>query len=216
MVSAPVYVASLPVSISTPLASPAPFATPRSAPSPLPSASTGTETETEMAREVGSSHRRRQEREALRTLFNIREAETAAARRLSRPTALRPTTTTRSATSHERTETFAPRLADELPALQYICVEIERDAPQVPPSRTSSGRSQQQTPAPARSPASICPVADAAERVSDVGAVATAQADRAEREGEDGRWLCLDPPHEVKGCKILDADGLSLEDVVRL
>ncbi|OSD00796.1 hypothetical protein PYCCODRAFT_1370634 [Trametes coccinea BRFM310] len=218
------------------------------------------------ARDAGSSHRRRQEREALRAMFDVRETESASAAasgwagvkelvlrieevgrwkdvtrdlaamlkpladtlvtlalRWDRtsvpfdrappdddddaehehdvgldPASPGPASARRSPTLtpalHERTETFARRLADELHALRYVCVEIERDAPRVPPSRTSSGHSQQTSAQAPRTERRFW---------------------RVEREGEDGRWLCLDPLDEAKGRKVLDADRLSLEDVVR-
>ncbi|KAL7278839.1 hypothetical protein ACG7TL_007856 [Trametes sanguinea] len=276
------------------------------------------------AREAGSSHRRRQEREALRAMFDVRETESASAAasgwagvkelvlrieevgrwkdvtrdlaamlkpladtlvtlalRWDRtsvpfdrappddddaehehdfgldPASPGPASARRSPTLtpalHERTETFARRLADELHALRYVCVEIERDAPRVPPSRTSSGHSQQ-TSAQAPSPASIwsaeaqngvaesvrgklspSPLADAKKAHSHSPSPLPSPLPpplpapppppphrrterrfwRVEREGEDGRWLCLDPLDEAKGRKVLDADRLSLEDVVR-
>ncbi|KAI8996211.1 hypothetical protein BD414DRAFT_384140, partial [Trametes punicea] len=110
----------------------------------------------------------------------------------STPTAMTTMTTTTmtTAVASERSEAFARRLAEDLSALRYVCMEIIHDAPPpAPPPQTSSGHSP---PSPRR-----------VER----------RFWRVER--QDERWLCLDPLDEQAGLKVLEDQGLSFEDRVR-
>ncbi|EIW56255.1 uncharacterized protein TRAVEDRAFT_38325 [Trametes versicolor FP-101664 SS1] len=137
-----------------------------------------------------------------------------------------------------RTEALARQLADDLPALRYVCAEVVRDAPALV-SRTPSGGG---TP---RAPRSIWS-ADSAEAVSGalslkgkspLGSPALAANLKAsfaagppriavERRfwrierpvgGEEGKpgWLCLDALDKEMGARVLREEGLGFEDRVR-
>ncbi|KAI0363539.1 hypothetical protein BV20DRAFT_1057948 [Pilatotrama ljubarskyi] len=136
-----------------------------------------------------------------------------------------------------RTEAFARRLAEDLPALRYLCTEIVLD-PSAPRS-PSSASAYQQTPSPGSiwSPEAQNGVAEAvkgklspptassaaAPLVQEQLDVRFAQAVggrtecrfwRVERPPGE-RWLCLDPLDEEKGRKVLAAEELSFQDEVR-
>ncbi len=139
-----------------------------------------------------------------------------------------------------RTEALARQLAEDLPALRYVCAEVVRDVPALV-SRTSSGRG---TPRPPRSIWSTEARDGVAEAVSSAlkgksplgspalagkASVQFATAPpptvverrfwRVERPaaGEEGKpgWLCLDALDKEMGARVLRDEGLGFEDRVR-
>ncbi|KAI0350445.1 hypothetical protein OH77DRAFT_1068399 [Trametes cingulata] len=148
-------------------------------------------------------------------------------------------------TPQSRTETFARRLAEALPALRYVCTEIVHDAsaPRSPFAalQQQHQQPQQQPPSPGSiwsaeaqngvaeavkgklSPPAASPAATPLVQEQTQVDVRFAQAvgGRTERrfwrvERPPGeRWLCLDPLDEEKGRKVLAAEELSFQDEVR-
>lgn len=137
-----------------------------------------------------------------------------------------------------RTEALARQLADDLPALRYVCAEVVRDAP-TPVSRTPSGGGTPRAPrsiwsAEARDGVAEA-VAGALKGKSPLGSPALAAKAsyatgppriaverrfwRIERPaiGEEGKpgWLCLDALDKEMGARVLRDEGLGFEDRVR-
>ncbi|KAI0759261.1 hypothetical protein BD413DRAFT_488247 [Trametes elegans] len=135
-----------------------------------------------------------------------------------------------------RTESFVRRLAQAIPALRYICVELLLDAAHpalAPPTPSSSVRtSPSPPPSSIWSPEAQHDVSQAVVAAAGTGKLSppailvpdvrfTAPARRVERrfwrvarQGKE-RWLCLDPIDEEQGLRVLEGEELCLEDGVR-
>ncbi|KAI9058573.1 hypothetical protein FKP32DRAFT_1761403, partial [Trametes sanguinea] len=87
-----------------------------------------------------------------------------------------------------------------------------------PPVQPKTPNAHSPSPIPSPLPSAALP-SPALAVPSSVPSVPPRRTDRrfwrVDREGEDGRWLCLDPLDEARGRKVLDSEGLCLDDAVR-
>ncbi|KAI0650978.1 hypothetical protein C8Q79DRAFT_996585 [Trametes meyenii] len=121
-----------------------------------------------------------------------------------------------------RTEGLARRLAEDMPALRYVCLELMYDAPPTACDGAASLPSSRST-----RPIEACksdPTLPRPSSLTQLRADVWLEAPplpaahryfwRVDREGDE-RWLCLDWLGETRGRKVLDAAGLAFEDGVR-
>ncbi|KAH9851163.1 hypothetical protein C2E23DRAFT_831161 [Lenzites betulinus] len=134
-----------------------------------------------------------------------------------------------------RLEAFVALLAEEMPALRYVCAEVVRDAPPPapPPPRDDGSSPCEPQLSRADAPASIWSaaaqngVAEAVARSppptspSHAPALGGAPQVSCERRfwrvdrAHDARWLCLDELGEGAGARVMREEGLAFADGVR-
>lgn len=117
--------------------------------------------------------------------------------------------------SGSRTERFARQIAEQMPALRYLLVEILHDRRRPPYQFNFSSYDSSATLVDSTSQ-SNSPVAgqwDASWSLSEDGLRRYER--RFWRVDRSEGWLCLDPLSEAAARKLMEAEGLTFEDRVR-